>query len=73
VNDPDAPQFPTSGELRQRAVDRGGEPGSLLDERELAVVIDYLSQPKVEAFAVEQDCLDDLHSVVAKISASTPG
>ncbi len=69
--DPDAPAFPTSADLRERALARGGEYGSLLDVQELAAVIGYLSQPKVEAFAAEQECLDDLRAVVAQISATT--
>jgi len=72
VADPDAPAFPTSAELRQRAVDRGGELGTLLDEQELAAVIGYLSEPKVEAFAVEQDCLDDLRAVVSRLASAQP-
>jgi len=72
VADPEAPAFPTSADLRQRAVDLGGERGSLLDERELAAVIEYLNRPKTEAFAEEQDCLDDLRAIVSRLASSQP-
>lgn len=72
VADPEAPAFPTSADLRQRAVDLGGERGSLLDERELAAVIEYLNRPKTEAFAEEQDCLEDLRAIVSRLASAQP-
>jgi hypothetical protein len=35
-------------------------------------VIEYLNRPKTEAFAEEQDCLDDLRAIVSRLASSQP-